>query len=94
MNHHIGHISSHLSPPISLRRTVLISRSSALAWSELVVLSPLVRGRVGVSCGYNLCFGQVEAPNAPPVHYLSFGQDLEQGLYFLTESVTRTLVGV
>ena len=84
------HASSHLSPPISLRRTVSVSRSTALARSELVVLSPLVKGCVGVSRGYNLFFGRVEAPNAPPVHYLSFSQDLEQAPYFLTESVTHT----
>ena len=42
--------------------------------------------------GTTHAFGWVEAPNAPPVHCLSFGQDLEWGPYFLTESVTHAPV--
>ena len=78
------HILSSLSPPTSLRRIVLVSCSIALAWRELVGLFPLVRGRVGVSRGYNPCFGRAEAPKAPPRHCLSFGQDLDRDLIFLT----------
>ena len=84
MNHHIGHASSPLSPPTSLRRVVPVSYSIALAWHELVGISPLVRGRVGVSRGYNPCFGKAEAPKAPPRHFLSFGQDLDGDILFLT----------
>ena len=68
--------------------------SVALAWGKLIGLSPLVRGRVDVSRGYNPCFGRVEAPNAPPIVCLSYGQDLDEGPYFLPELVTHTLVGV
>ena len=38
---------------------------------------PLVRGHVGVSRGYNPCFGRAEAPKAPPYYCLSSGQDLD-----------------
>ena len=58
MDEHIGHASSHLSPPTNLRRTVLVSCPDTLVRDELVVLSPLVRGHVGVSRGYSLCFGK------------------------------------
>ena len=51
---HIGHASSHLSPPTSLRRMGLVSRSMASAWDGLVSLSPLVRGHVGVCSVYKL----------------------------------------
>ena len=66
----------------SLRRVVPNSYSIALAWGELVGLSPFVKGRVNVSRGYNPCFGRVEAPNAPPVVCLSFGQDLDGDFTF------------
>ena len=67
MNHHIGYASSHLSLSISLRRTVLVSRSVALAQGESIGLSPLVRGRVGATRGYSPCLGRVKATTAPPV---------------------------
>ena len=83
MKHHIGHASSHMSLPTSLRRTVPASCPTALAWRESVGLSPLVRGHVDVSGGYHIRFGGVEATNTPPCYYLSFGQDLDRDLIFL-----------
>ena len=90
MNDHIGAcIFSSSSPPTSLRRMDLVSRSMASVWDELVNLCSLLQGRVGVCRGYS---SLLLHESRPPTHHRSLPKlwpGLGTGPTFYPESETR-----
>ena len=60
---------------LSLRRTIPVPCSIALAWGELVGLSPLSGVASVLVEGTTFALARAEAPNAPSVVCLSFGLD-------------------